>query len=51
LIAEIMHNLGYAQRFGMGIPLAIKALADNGNPPLEPAFSPTHVSVTLRPAR
>jgi ATP-dependent DNA helicase RecG len=51
LIAEIMHNLGYAQRFGMGIPLATKALADNGNPPLEPAFSPTHVSVTLRPAR
>jgi len=51
LIAEIMHHLGFAQRFGMGLPLANKALADNGNPPPEFDFSPTHVAVTLRPAR
>jgi ATP-dependent DNA helicase RecG len=50
LIAEIMHHLGFAQRFGMGIPLAQKALADNGNPPAELVFSPTHVVVILRPA-
>ena len=49
LIAEIMHHLGFAQRFGLGLPLAKKALADNGNPPLEFSFSPTHVAVTLRP--
>lgn len=49
LIAEIMRHLGFAQRFGLGLPLARKALADNGNPPSEFSFSPTHVGVTLRP--
>jgi len=50
LIAEIMHHLGFAQRFGLGLPLAKKALVDNGNPSPEFGFSPTHVAVTLRPA-
>lgn len=50
LIAEIMHNLGFAQRFGMGLPIARKALADNGNPPPEFDLSPTHVAVIVRPA-
>jgi len=50
LIAEIMRHLGFAQRFGMGLPVARKALADNGNPPPEFEFLPTHVAVTLRPA-
>jgi len=50
LIAEIMHHLGFAQRFGLGLPLAKKALVDNGNPPPEFGFSPTHVAVTLRSA-
>lgn len=50
LIAEIMHRLGFAQRFGLGLPLAREAMETNGNPPLEFDFSPTHVSVTLRPA-
>ncbi len=49
LIAEIMHHLGFAQRFGVGLPIAQKALANNGNPPPEFAFSPTHVGVVLRP--
>ena len=31
LLAEIMHHLGFAQRFGIGVPRARKALADNGN--------------------
>lgn len=50
LVAEIMHNLGYAQRFGMGLPIARKALDDNGNPPPEFDFSATHVAVIVRPA-
>lgn len=50
LVAEIMHHLGFAQGFGLGIPLARKALEDNGNPPAEFVFEPTHVVVTLRPA-
>lgn len=51
LIAEIMHRLGFAQEFGMGIPLAKGALEENGNPPLEFDFSPTRVIVKLRPVR
>jgi len=50
LIAEAMHHLGFAQRFGLGIPLATDALAQNGNPPPEFSFSPTHVTVVLKPA-
>ena len=50
LIAEIMHHLGFAQRFGIGLPIARKALRDNGNPPPEFAFSPTHVTVIVRSA-
>ena len=50
LIAEVMHRLGFAQKFGMGLPLAREAMEANGNPPLEFDFSPTRVSVTLRPA-
>ncbi len=51
LIAEIMHNLGFAQRFGVGIQLAKDSLRQNGNPELEFAFSTTHTTVTMRPAR
>ncbi len=36
LIAEIMANLGFAQRFGYGIPSAMRALQENGNP--DPEF-------------
>jgi ATP-dependent DNA helicase RecG len=50
LLAEIMHHLGFAQRFGMGVALARKSLADNGNPPPAFEFTPTHVAVTVRPA-
>ena len=51
LIAEMMYHLGYAQRFGAGIPIARRMLAENGNPEPEFEFSPTHTLVTLRPAR
>jgi len=50
LIAEAMHNLGFAQRFGLGIPLAKEALAKNGNPPPEFLFSTTYITVTVKPA-
>ncbi|MCY3707603.1 MAG: putative DNA binding domain-containing protein [Caldilineaceae bacterium] len=48
LLAEIMHHLGFAQRFGLGIQLAKTSLKDNGNPPPEFSFSATHVSVVVR---
>lgn len=50
LVAEIMHHLGFAQRFGLGVPLAREALAENGNPEPEFVFQPTMVQVTVRPA-
>lgn len=50
LIAEIMDRLGFGQRIGRGLPLAKKAMEENGNPPLEFDFSPTHVMAKLRPA-
>jgi ATP-dependent DNA helicase RecG len=49
-LAEAMKNLGYVQRFGMGIPLARRQLEKNNNPPPEftiPAEH-NHVLVTLR---
>ncbi len=50
LVAEIMHHLGYAQKFGLGLPLARQTLAANGNPPPEFDFQPAAVVVTVRPA-
>ena len=47
LLAEIMANLGFAQRFGLGIPLAERALRDNGNPPPEFRFEQQLVRVTV----
>ncbi len=51
LLAEIIANLGFAQRFGLGIPLANRALTDNGNPPPEFGFLPELVTVTVRARR
>jgi ATP-dependent DNA helicase RecG len=47
-LAEAMKNLGYVQRFGMGIALARKELARNGNPPPEFATEEEYVTVTIR---
>lgn len=47
-VAEIMKNLGYVQRFGVGIQIARKALADNGNPPAVFQVEENHVLVTIR---
>ena len=45
LLAEIMHHLGFAQRFGLGVPLARRLLAENGNPEPEFHFEPARVVV------
>jgi ATP-dependent DNA helicase RecG len=50
LVAEVMHHLGYAQKFGLGLPLARQTLAQNGNPPPEFNFQPAAVVVTVKPA-
>ncbi len=50
LLAEIMHNLGFAQRFGVGIPLAQREMSLNGNPMPEFHFDPARVSVIMRPS-
>ena len=47
-LAEALKTLGFVQRFGVGIPLAQKALADNGNPALEFGVQPNHVLVIVR---
>ena len=50
MIAEAMRVLGYANRFGMGVARARKALELNHNPPAEFAFDPGAVDVVLRTA-
>jgi len=50
-LAGAMRDLGLVQKFGWGLQRARRALADNGNPPLEPDPSETHVRVVVRPAR
>ncbi len=47
-LAEALKTLGFVQRFGVGIPLAKKALADNGNPALQFDVEPNHVLVVVR---
>ena len=48
LLAEAMHVLGYVQRFGVGIPTAERALAENGNPAPKYDFQPTVFGVTVQ---
>ena len=42
-LAEAIKNLGFAQRFGVGIATARRLLAENGNPPLEFETSPGYL--------
>ncbi|EWM16200.1 transcriptional regulator [Kutzneria sp. 744] len=46
-LAEIMRGLGYVQRFGAGIPIAKKSLADNGSPLPVFEVNPSYVGVTI----
>ena len=47
-LASAAKEMGFVQRFGSGIPRAQKALADNGNRPLEFLIEPNFVHVTVR---
>jgi ATP-dependent DNA helicase RecG len=47
-LAEVLHRLGYVQRFGVGIAITRVAMEKNGNPPPEFDRTPTHVQVILR---
>ena len=49
-LAEAMRVLGLVQRFGAGIPIARRALAENGNPPPEFRVQPTYVTAIVRQA-
>jgi ATP-dependent DNA helicase RecG len=51
LVAEVLATLGYVQRFGYGIPLARRALRDNGNPEPDFTFEASAVLATVRCAR
>jgi len=46
-LAEALKNLGYVQRFGVGIALANQALNANGNPDLEYEVEDAHVLAIL----
>lgn len=50
VIAAVLKTLGFVQRFGAGIATANKALADNGNAPVEFQVEPTYVLATIRRA-
>ncbi len=47
-LAEAMRNLGYVQKFGVGISLAKSELEKNGNPPLEFQVEDSYVLATVR---
>jgi ATP-dependent DNA helicase RecG len=47
-IAEVLKNLNYVERFGVGIAIAKNEMGMNGNPPLEFVVEDQHVHVTLR---
>jgi ATP-dependent DNA helicase RecG len=49
-LAEAMRNLGYVQRFGVGIPIAREMLKKNGNPDLEFVVEDTNVLALVRSA-
>ncbi len=47
-LAEALRNLGFVQRFGVGIALARKSLAENQSPPLEFQVESNRILVTIR---
>jgi ATP-dependent DNA helicase RecG len=48
VVADALKTLGFAQRFGFGIPFARKVLADNGNPEPEFQVETDYVNVVVR---
>lgn len=47
-LAEVMRNLGFVQRFGVGIATARRALDENGNPTPEFEVEQNHVLAIVR---
>lgn len=47
-VAEVMRNLDFVQKFGVGIATARKELRDNGNPALELTAEANHILCVLR---
>jgi len=47
-VAEALKVLGFVERFGVGLAIANKRLAANGNPPLEYDVQSSYVCVRLR---
>ncbi|MFV8752434.1 ATP-binding protein [Nannocystaceae bacterium ST9] len=47
-LAAALYQLGLVQRFGMGVPLARKACAENGNPQPEFIFGAASFAVVVR---
>ncbi|VXD25931.1 conserved hypothetical protein [Planktothrix serta PCC 8927] len=47
-LAEVLKNLGYVQRFGVGISIAQKELKKNGNPPLEFTVEDSYILAVIR---
>jgi ATP-dependent DNA helicase RecG len=47
-LAEALRVLGFVQQFGAGLPIARRALAQNGNPPPEFTVDPTRIQVVVR---
>jgi predicted HTH transcriptional regulator len=47
VLAEAMRALGYVQRFGAGLPIARRALEENGSPPAEFIADPAYVGVVV----
>lgn len=47
-VAAALYQLGFVQRFGMGVPLARKACKDNGNPEPEFLLDPHTFGVIVR---
>ena len=50
-IAEAMKNMGFMQRFGMGIATARRALKENNNPPLSFDIQDTTILITVKSAQ
>ena len=48
ILAGVLKNMGFVQRFGFGIAEARRAMAANGNPPPDFQVEATNVLVTLR---
>ncbi|HET9625519.1 MAG TPA: RNA-binding domain-containing protein [Kofleriaceae bacterium] len=47
-VAEALKVLGFVERFGVGLAIANKRMAANGNPPLEYEVESSHVLVRLK---